>query len=1155
MTAGESNKGIVLFQYISHLHDCERRVAALLAQALQYRRRLSPAVRDRYAHHRPLNSRPTTAGLIDLLITELAEYEDVYIVIDALDAARDQVRAQFVKSLCSICSKRQGVRLLFASHDKQILGRDVTDVQCFEVVAKLSDLETFIQTQMKDKVAISNVTEDDPKLIEEIMRILINRAHGLFLLAYQHLEQIDAANIETVADLRTFANDLSTTIDKVYTDSLKQIQTQACSGRDLPLELMRHALAFERYPDMVLSNDHFGKDRSILSPCKGLVRIGEASRRIGFFHPSASGFFQNHIEDLGIKHPHLLLSKICLVQFRYLDHIFDPRSNTTAKMLEQKLARFPLLGYALDKFSYHARKAPELSLSDDFNRTFAVEQRRSCVAALYLWKYLPEQYSRRIRRYQVSHIHLLAAMDLPVLLDRIVEAGATVDAEDELGWTPLQWSVLTQNQNMMKHLVSRQASLAHRDKQGTTALLWALAERDPRQHEMSHSEKKGWRLKAGGASLVVAGRRLVTEGESLITEGNDLLARSSPPDRGAHNIGAGKGDRRSGADLVNQGRDRIQEGNRLIAAGEHLNEEGTKLVAQAGDAGHSLSVRAGAWVQVSQVIDLTPYSTQAPDLWMYTTPPLTNLETLELLVDLHQTRYSLADQASLMRLAAQKRLGTIVNKLLDKGLRPAFLIDALLGSCNYSSISNILIQDEAEAVVGYHIRIRETSKSIILDERWICRLITPETMHSVGPRGRSPLSLAAEMGFVSVCRELIARGARVDDIDADGWTPLMWAVVRPKSHKLSLDNCVVQDRGAALLGVAIEIEGSFSTDDNAYAGQSWDSRATEKVRIVELLLQRSAACRARDLDDASVLVKARWDRVPGVLDVLRQHMVRCGHSYRGESTGPPSWDEDEGELFPILGDVSLAASIHVRNALVRDRSRVLFNGKGRTNMVATEEAHIMLGCRHWLPHVPLHVYRAILSLIQLRIINVVVKDSATVMFGLLAMEVETLTETDGRPRPFLLSGNGAKLSLYKMFQEMYRYAHHAPTTAEDYPNQLGRLGDSKWIVKLDRVLKELDPTRLLLAKLSTTPPPALTIYCLRERCRLVCTPIVPDAEIALSFPFAKRGPAAAAAPCRSGTTPTRSFRALTFHAPGPRAPPAHLLDLPAICIRTSCLPA
>lgn len=117
--------------------------------------------------------------------------------------------------------------------------------------------------------------------------------------------------------------------------------------------------------------DHFLKDQSILSPCKSLVRIGETNRTVGFFHSSASGFFQDRIEVLGLTHPHLHVSKICLAQFRYLDHTIDPRSSATAEVLEQNMASFPLLDYALKRFSYHARRAPELSLYDDFNRTFA----------------------------------------------------------------------------------------------------------------------------------------------------------------------------------------------------------------------------------------------------------------------------------------------------------------------------------------------------------------------------------------------------------------------------------------------------------------------------------------------------------------------------------------------------------------------------------------------------------------------------------------------------------------------------------------------------------------------------------------------------------------------------------------------------------------
>ena len=137
-----------------------------------------------------------------------------------------------------------------------------------------------------------------------------------------------------------------------------------------------------------------------------------------------------------------------------------------------------------------------------------------------------------------------------------------------------------------------------------------------------------------------------------------------------------------------------------MADGEHLITEGTELVAEAHGLGHNLSVQAGGWIQVGNVITLTPHSAQASNLWMHTPPLSKNLENLELLVDLHQTPNLLADQASLMRLAAQKRLGTIVNILLDKDLRPAYLVDGLPGSCDYASTSSVVVQDESEAIVG-----------------------------------------------------------------------------------------------------------------------------------------------------------------------------------------------------------------------------------------------------------------------------------------------------------------------------------------------------------------------------------------------------------------------------------------------------------------------
>lgn len=82
-----------------------------------------------------------------------------------------------------------------------------------------------------------------------------------------------------------------------------------------------------------------------------------------------------------------------------------------------------------------------------------------------------------------------------------------------------------------------------------------------------------------------------------------------------------------------------------------------------------------------------------------------------------------------------------------------------------------------------------------------------------------------------------------------------------------------------------------------------------------------------------------------------------------------------------------------------------------------DEAGLLIGEDYHLPHLPAPVYRAIVSLMRLWISRMIIQDRASVRFGLLAKEVETLTEINGQPRPFLLSNNGAKISLLEMFRE------------------------------------------------------------------------------------------------------------------------------------------
>lgn len=69
-----------------------------------------------------------------------------------------------------------------------------------------------------------------------------------------------------------------------------------------------------------------------------------------------------------------------------------------------------------------------------------------------------------------------------------------------------------------------------------------------------------------------------------------------------------------------------------------------------------------------------------------------------------------------------------------------------------------------------------------------------------GTLGRSPLSIAAEHGSVPVMRELLERGARIDDTDRDQHTALWFASVEnhPEAIRVLVEHGAAKDLGLAL---------------------------------------------------------------------------------------------------------------------------------------------------------------------------------------------------------------------------------------------------------------------------------------------------------------------------------------------------------------------
>lgn len=100
--------------------------------------------------------------------------------------------------------------------------------------------------------------------------------------------------------------------------------------------------------------------------------------------------------------------------------------------------------------------------------------------------------------------------------------------------------------------------------------------------------------------------------------------------------------------------------------------------------------------------------------------------------------------------------------------------------------------------------------------------------------------------------ELIARGARVDALDEDGWTPLLWASAHGNEETVEALLDAGADRGAA---TRRERQGALTL------AAKWN-----RVEVVERLLRRGLPPDARDSIGWSALM---WASLQGRTDVAR----------------------------------------------------------------------------------------------------------------------------------------------------------------------------------------------------------------------------------------------------------------------------------------------
>ncbi|WPG99074.1 Hypothetical protein R9X50_00187900 [Acrodontium crateriforme] len=401
------NAGYVIF-YFSFSDDQKQRYDHLLVSAVvQLGSRQPGFLMLQQAYEKSNRRRPGREELEKILLACIASYDELFVVLDALDECpeNDNGRAHMLTWLIKLTQEASQVKILATSRElpdirasMMLMGAISISVATHSVHA---DIRKYLATQLSRDHRLLRLQQTTKELIEET---ICTKADGMFRWAYCQLQELKKLKSTRPRYIKEALYSLPSTLDETYERMLIAIEDQL---RADALTLLRW-LAYARSPPTLAElvdatvidvtgeghveiEDRPGLDDT-LEILSGLVIIvgnernednidcfkdvsqnilapetegfefspshrqiaGDTKIRLAHFsvkeYLESERILKGDAKDFyleGIKQ-HGILSQSCLIYLMYYSNC-DEKLST-----EQDLATFPLLRYAAESWYYHS---------------------------------------------------------------------------------------------------------------------------------------------------------------------------------------------------------------------------------------------------------------------------------------------------------------------------------------------------------------------------------------------------------------------------------------------------------------------------------------------------------------------------------------------------------------------------------------------------------------------------------------------------------------------------------------------------------------------------------------------------------------------------------------------------------------------------------
>ncbi|KAH6867197.1 ankyrin repeat-containing domain protein [Coprinopsis sp. MPI-PUGE-AT-0042] len=477
----------IYFRYSDHTTATVKDVLAVLVkQTIERHPRYLPFLRALYDRHIREGTQPSESELLHLLRLFTALIEATFYFLDALDEAPPGVRLDLLKKLSSL-----NVKLFITSRPLPHLEAYFPGAHRFPILAQDRDLDLHIKKEISRSTELQTIlNEEGPSFREWIATTIKEKCGGMFLHASLQLDAL--CECVSVHDVQKTLEGFPPRIEDVYHQTWRRILDQTpsntllaknvlvwvlCAARSLTINELRHALA--TCPEThKLDQSRLVNKALLMGLCRGLVNVEENTNLVRFVHYTAKDIVKQLISE-SFPCPHSLLTARCIALLT--EGGFQRYSNKESDNLKNALNTEPLLAYAYEAWSIHARE----SINDPPVAGQLAQFIQGCRAfPLDDDTLIQGNHSHRVEKWHpvsgwpldtLEPLHMAAYFNLPINIAGSAHLRKPNNLTRIRGRTPLILAINRNSTSAVRDLLSLPSILVNAaDHDGSSPLMWAL---------------------------------------------------------------------------------------------------------------------------------------------------------------------------------------------------------------------------------------------------------------------------------------------------------------------------------------------------------------------------------------------------------------------------------------------------------------------------------------------------------------------------------------------------------------------------------------------------------------------------------------------------------------------------------------------------------